>query len=173
MDDKKFNERVAMAMLNLCALVWEHCTISDDTRELTFSAVNRDKTYLIDVAKFEWPLFCMKVKSSDGVTGYDYRDRTVSMSFPKDDGFHFSFSLDMGRVFCFTDRFCKQNGCKRLLNNTVFGVDSTGKYARLPQVKSTPRRAVRAKRVRRPDVTGMLTVERLRQALLKYVGQAA
>ena len=172
MDQKKINERIAMAMLRQCALVWEHCArLGKEVTccELKFNDVrygtgdykmwkkcpigmielNLDKCEYQDV-------FIRKMQEVMGVEDFRFDGRwsMVKMFFQTDDhdphmGFGCSYPVES--VFDTAYMFCMNNGCQSLLNKAVFGMDGNGKYARLPEVDVTqkaqkPRKAKAAKK---------------------------
>lgn len=157
MDQKKVNERIAMALLMQCAIVWEHCTKLDrkvTSCELKFADVwNGTGDYKmwkkcpigqieLDVDKCEHlDVLIRRMKATDGVEDFRYDGRwtMVKLFVQTDDrdpsiGFGCGYPLD--GVFGVARDFCMMNACQSLLNKTVFGMDGNGKWARLPEVKT-------------------------------------
>lgn len=199
------NERIALAMLRQCALVWEHCARIDEKVtecELKFADVwngmgdyrmwkkcpighidmNLDKCEYQDV-------FDRKMQEVDGVADYtrDGRWSMVRMFFQTSDAdpqMGFGCGYPVESVFDVARDFCQMNGCPSLLSKMVFGIDSNGKYARLPEVKVT-QKAQKARKVFtksapknvKPEpctVNPEPTLEeRLRAALRKQLAMAA
>jgi hypothetical protein len=157
MDQKKVNERIAMALLMQCAIVWEHCTKLDrkvTSCELKFADVwNGTGDYKmwkkcpighieLDMDKCEHlDVLIRRMKATDGVEDFRYDGRwtMVKLFVQTDDrdprmGFGCGYPLD--GVFGVARDFCMMNACQSLLNKTVFGMDGNGKWARLPEVKA-------------------------------------
>lgn len=157
MDQKKVNERIAMALLMQCAIVWEHCTKLDrkvTSCELKFADVwNGTGDYKmwkkcptgqieVDLDKCEHlDVLIRRMKATDGVEDFRYDGRwtMVKLFVQTDDrdpsmGFGCGYPLDS--VFDVARDFCMMNACQSLLNKTVFGMDGNGKWARLPEVKT-------------------------------------
>ena len=158
MDQKKINERIAMAMLRQCALVWEHCTrLGKEVTscELKFNEVRYGTgdykmwkkcpigMIELDLDKCEYQdVFIRKMQAVKGVEGFRFEGRwsMIKMFFQTSDtdphmGFGCSYPVDS--VFSTVYDFCTNNGCQSLLNKAVFGLDGNGKYARLPEVDVT------------------------------------
>lgn len=201
MNQKKVNERIAMAMLRQCALVWEHCTVLDAKVvecELKFADVwNGMGDYRmwkkcpighidVNLDKCEYQdVFDRKMWEMEGVLDYwpDGRWTRVQMFFRTSDtdpqmGFGCGYPVE--RVFEVARDFCQMNGCPSLLSKTVFGIDSNGKYARLPEVKATKTKTktitktAAPKKNLKPETKSEPTLEdRLRAALRKQLAMAA
>ena len=172
MDQRKINERIAMAMLRQCALVWEHCARLGKkvtSCELKFNEVRYGtgnykmwKKCPIDMIELNLDkcehrdVFIRKMQEVPGVEDFRFDSRwsMVKMFFQTDDhdpnmGFGCSYPVDS--VFATAYEFCTNNGLQSLLNKAVFGMDGNGKYARLPEVDVTqkaqkPRKANVAKK---------------------------
>ena len=151
------NERIAMALLMQCAIVWEHCTKLDrkvTSCELKFTDVwngmGDNKMWRkcpigqieVDVDKCEHlDVLIRRMKATDGVEDFKYDGSwtMVKLFVQTDDrdpsmGFGCGYPLD--GVFGVARDFCIMNACQSLLNKTVFGIDGNGKWARLPEVKT-------------------------------------
>lgn len=205
MEPKKMNERIAMAMLRQCALVWEHCAKLDrkvTSCELKFADVwNGMGDYRmwqkcpigqieVDVDKCEHQnVFDRKMQEVDGTDEYtpDGRWTMVKMFFQTtatDPNMGFGCSYPLDGVFGVARDFCKMNGCQSLMNKMVFGMDSNGRYARLPEVAhsitktKTKTKKAKAEKLQTSDIghqpsTEPTLAERLREALLKQLAKAA
>lgn len=203
MEQKKINERIAMAMLRQCALVWEYCTrLGKEVTscELKFNEVRYGtgdykmwkKCRLsckspigmieLDLDKCEYQdVFIKKMQAVKGVEGFRFEGRwsMVKMFFQTDDhnphlGFGCSYPVDS--VFSTVYDFCTNNGCQSLLNKAVFGLDGNGKYARLPEVDVTQKaqKSRKATAAKKQATTVELTLaDRLREALFRQLKQAA
>ena len=199
MGQNKVNERIAMAMLRQCALVWEYCTtLTRPMAKLEYSFAEVYKSIYgntnchnkapighidveIDGCQY-YELFTRRMREVDGTADYIREGRltAVKMFFPTSDhepqtGFGCSYPVEM--VFEVARNFCENNGCSRLLTKTAFGMDSSGKYAVLPEVsvtrKLTKKTAAKAKEKdfeTKPEPT---LADRLREALLRQLKQAA
>ena len=180
MRQKKVNERIAMAMLRLCALVWEHWTKVDNEGEFKMSDImqGRGRTaykskpgyVFFGLGNLKYPdVFNRNMRKIDGVKEYESDTKIVKMFFQTDDhapiGYGLSYPVDS--VFEVTRDFCKINACQSLLNKIVFGKDSSGMWARLPKTKP------KAKVVKPTPKAELSLTERLREALLKQLKQAA
>ena len=184
MEQKTLNERIAMAMLRQCALVWEHCVstttnfidgkfcLADVKRGAYGKTSDRQKSKIgmidVDVEHPKWEgAFRLKVGQIEGVTlSYDnYIKLTV-------EGFSCGYWLD--RVFEIAYDFCSSVGCPSLGNKMVFGWDNGERYAILPDVQQPkPKKSKsKAKVVKhqpsdiKPQTSAMTLAEQLRQALL-------
>ena len=151
------NERIAMALLMQCAIVWEHCAKLDrevTSCELGFADVLNGmgdyKTWKkcpigqieVDVDKCEHlDVLIRRMKAVDGVEDFRYDGywTMVKMFFQTDDNdpsMGFGCGYWLNGVFGVARDFCMMNACQSLLNKTVFGMDGNGKWARLPEVKT-------------------------------------
>lgn len=166
MDQKKVNERIAMALLMQCAIVWEHCTKLDrkvTSCELKFADVwNGTGDYKmwkkcpigqieVDVDKCEHlDVLIRRMKATDGVEDFRYDGRwTMVKLFVQTDGsdpsMGFGCGYPLNGVFGVARDFCMMNACQSLLNKTVFGMDGNGKWTRLPEVKPAKNKATTKK----------------------------
>ena len=169
MDQKKVNERIAMALLMQCAIVWEHCTKLDrkvTSCELKFADVwNGMGDYKmwkkcpiwqieVDVDKCEHlDVLIRRMKATDGVEDFRYEGRwTMVKLFVQTDDRNphigFGCGYPLGGVFGVARNFCMMNACQSLLNKTVFGMDGNGKWARLPEVKADGKSKAAAKKAK-------------------------
>ncbi len=200
MGQNKVNERIAMMMLRQCALVWEYCTLLTkpateleckfaDIYKGVCGSASQDNAIsgpiCVGMELCRYPdVFAKKMLEIEGVVDYtpDGQHPTVKMLFQTSDtdpgcGFDCTYPIEM--VFKVTYNFCHNNGCPGLLGKTVFGMDDTGKYARLPQVSVTRKLAkktavkVNVKNLK-PQIKSEPTMaDRLREALLRQLKQAA
>lgn len=178
MDQKAFNERIAMAMLRQCALVWEHCVsarkpwldakfcLADVKRGAYGKTSDRQKSKIgmidIDVEHPKWEgAFRLGIGQIDGVTlNYDnYIKLTV-------EGFSCGYWLE--QVFEVAFDFCQSVGCPSLGNKIVFGWDGGERIAILPEVKQkTPSKAkAKAVNIKKPAPEPLSLAEQLRQVLM-------
>lgn len=186
MEAKKVNERIAMVMLRLCALVWEYCTIIDSNvtkAELTFAEVwNGTSSDVKMWKKCPISMICLKiweiddvfinrVQAIEGVRSFD-DEKMVTLFVTTDDNNPqrgFSCSYHIRDAFNVVRSFCKMNDCQKLISKMTFGVDGNGKWTRLPEVKDTS-----TKTASKPQINVHLTLaERLREALRKQTNLAA
>lgn len=170
MEQKTLNERIAMALLRQCALVWEHCvstdtnyidgkcSLSDVKRGAYGKQANRRKSKIgmVYVEDPKWPdVFDRKIQEIDGVSVCDGFVRLTV------DGFSCGYCLE--KVFEVAYDFCRMNDCSRLSNKMVFGWDNGERYAVLPEVHAKTEKAVKNE----TDTASTIELaERLRQALL-------
>lgn len=160
------NERIAMALLMQCAIVWEHCTKLDrkvTSCELEFADVwNGMGDYKmwkkcpigqieVDVDKCEHlDVLIRRMKATDGVEDFRYDGcwtmvKLFVQTDDRDPSIGFRCGYPLGGVFGVTRNFCMMNACQSLLNKTVFGMDGNGKWARLPEVKTDGKAKPKAK----------------------------
>lgn len=186
MEQKEINERIALAMLKVCALLWEYCCISDyrsHQGEFSFTEVmqgiKRDskeaKTGYVYISACECTNpkeFTEKIRKVDGVYSYHDDEAQVYMCFPteahdKHKGFYCDYQLRCGFTpFDICRKFCRKTGCSSLLKKAVFGYDDNGRWTRLPELKRHKPRKVKPKTIPQKPKAEMLG-ERLRAALLK------
>ena len=200
MEPKTMNERIAMAMLRQCALVWEHCTVlakpvtececkfADIYKGMYGKTTQRNDAPIgridIDLDKCEYQdVFDRKMWEVEGVLDYwpDGRWTRVQMFFRTSDtdpqmGFECGYPVES--VFDVTRSFCMGNGCTALMNKTVFGIDSSGKFARLPEAKKAAKtkatkKAAKAATLSQHTEQEPTLAERLREVLLRQLKQAA
>ena len=198
MGQNKVNERIAMAMLRQCALVWEYCTMlakpatefecrfADIYKGIhsTISQCNSTPGLIIlDIAWCQYSdIFAQKMREVEGTMDYipDGRQTTVKMFFSTSDtdpqaGLTISYPVEM--VFEVCHNFCRINGCPGLLNKAVFGMDGSGKWAHLPQVsstrKNTKKTTARMKSLKTVVKSEPTLADRLREALLRQLKQVA
>ena len=200
MGQNKVNERIAMTMLRQCALVWEHCTMLFEPAaefECRFADIykgiyntknqcNVTPGHIdIGIDQCQHPdVFTQRMREIEGTVDYmqDGRQTIVKMFFQTSDtepqiGFSSSYPVEM--VFEVVRNFCRINGCSGLLDKTKFGMDDSGKWARLPQSSAiwTPVKKTAAKAKvenRKPETQPESTMsDRLREALLRQLKQAA
>ena len=198
MGQNKVNERIAMAMLRQCALVWEYCTMlakpatefecrfADIYKGIcsTTSQFNTTPGPIdVDMVWCQYPdIFAQKMREVEGTVDYipDGRQTTVKMFFSTSDtepqaGLTISYPVEM--VFEVCHNFCRINGCPGLLNKAVFGMDSSGKWAHLPQVyftrKNTKKTTARMKSLKTVVKSEPTLADRLREALLRQLKQVA
>lgn len=181
MEQKTLNERIAMAMLRQCALVWEHCIsasmpcldakfcLADVKRGAYGKTSDRQKSKIgmidVDVEHPKWEgAFRLGIGQIEGVTlSYDNYIKLMV------DGFSCGYWLD--RVFEIAYDFCSSVGCPSLGNKMVFGWDNGERYAILPEVKDVrcKKADVRRKKTQpsaiKPQTSTMDIAEKLRQAL--------
>lgn len=170
MEQKKINERIAMAMLRQCALVWELWMKNPNEGEFKFSEVwqglsAKTRTRLdaktgmvfLEPAVCQYPdVFDKKIVEIDGLECYrpDGAWSSVEMFFrtdERDPNMGFGCSYLLTNVFDVTRDFCMGNGCQSLMNKTVFGYTDGERWCRLPEVDGTqkaqkPRKATAAKK---------------------------
>lgn len=203
MEQKKVNERIAMALLRQCALVWEYCTVLPKhvvECKLTFTDVYNGtgnyKTWKkcpiggigMDIDERQNPsVFDRKMREVDGTEDYtsDGRWSSVKIFFQtskSDPKQGFSCSYPVESVFSITRNFCQNNACQSLMKKAVFGVDEGGRYARLPEASVTQKAQKKPKakveKLQTSDVKPQASAEptlaeRLREALLKQMKKAA
>lgn len=192
--EKTTNERIAMALLMQCAIVWEHCTKLDrkvTSCELKFADVwNGMGDYKmwkkcpigqieVDVDECEHPdVLIRRMKATDGVEDFRYDGRwtMVKMFVQTDDrdpSIGFGCGYWLNGVFGVARDFCMMNACQSLLNKTVFGMDGNGKWARLPEVKADGKAKPKPKAAKEAAEHQPSFAERLREALLKHYKAAA
>lgn len=150
MEQKEINERIAMAMLKVCALVWEYLTTNPNKGGFKFSEVlnaidrggERSKLGHLDVNIFDPYIdnhintgFLMAVSKIAEVKNCDERYGDMTISVPTDErtgtSFECNFLLGNG-VFNVCDAFCKCNDCSSLLNKTKFFYNTEGRWTLLP-----------------------------------------
>lgn len=154
MDQKIFNERIVMSLLQQCAWVWKHCTTNQHEGEFSLYEVLqgqgrnslKSKPGLVivdeDLCK-HWDVF-NKTQPIDGLE-FDSERFMSRMTFRKDDGHDFSFSFPIGLAFDVTRQFCISNACQALMGKAVFGYKGKERYARLPKMQAVRRPAPKPK----------------------------
>ena len=179
MDQKKFNERIAMSLLRQCAWVWEHCTKSPNDGEFTLTQVlqglgrNAHKShpgYVIidaDLCKY-WDVFNVQ-QPIDGLT-FDRKAKTSKLFFETADGMGFGCSFPIESVYEVTRDFCSGNACQHLVSKTRFIHHGKERYASLPDIRPSTQKP--AAKPRKPAVKAepkkeLSLAEQLRAALLK------
>ena len=198
MGQNKVNERIAMAMLRQCALVWEYCTmLAKPATEFEcrfadiYKGIYNTKNQCnvapghidIGIDQCQHPdVFAQRMREIEGTVDYmqDGRQTIVKMFFQTSDTdpqAGLTISYPVGMVFEVCHNFCRTNGCPGLLNKAVFGMDSSGKWAHLPQVsvtrKSTKKTTSKTKSLNTVTKSGPTLADRLREALLRQLKQAA
>lgn len=193
--EKTTNERIAMALLMQCAIVWEHCTKIDrkvTSCELKFADVwNGTGDYKmwqkcpighieVDMDKCEHlDVLIRRMKATDGVEDFRYDGRWTMVKLfvqtnDRDPSMGFGCGYPLEGVFGVARDFCMMNACQSLLNKTVFGMDGNGKWARLPEVKAEGKAKPKAETKARTAAEHQPSfAERLREALLKQYKAAA
>ena len=179
MDQKSFNERIAMSLLRQCAWMWEHCIKNPIEGTFKLKDVlkgmgnkgyesNTGIAYVdINACKY-WHLFGTDKCRIDGMKEYDRRKETVRMQFGD-----FQFSYRIADVMDVTKRFCDHNGCNALANKALFHYKDGERWATLPELKAPKKRKkpVAAKKTvaRKP----LSIEERLRKELRRQLFLAA
>lgn len=198
MGQNKVNERIAMAMLRQCALVWEYCTmLAKPATEFECRFADIFKGIYSTTSQFNatpgpidadmvWcrypDIFAQKMREIEGTVDYipAGRQTTVKMFFGTSDtepqaGLAISYPVESVFVVC--HNFCRINGCSGLLNKAVFGMDGDGKWAHLPQVSatrnSTKKTTSRTKSLKTVAKSEPTLADRLREALLRQLKQVA
>lgn len=184
MEQKEINKRIAMAMLKVCALIWEFLTDNPHKGEFKLSDLlsgmvgrnrSNSKPGSIEIAfhTCDYPdVFREKLLKIDGVAGFNDRESVVKIAVPtngKACSSGFECVCTIYSVFWLVRKFCRINGCSSLLDKTVFGYDANGRWTRLPEVKPhKARKAAKAKtlKVKEPKHEPTLA-EKLRAALAK------
>ena len=150
MNQKAFNEHIAMSLLQQCAWVWEHCTKNEKEGEFSLYDVTMgmtrnahdSKTGTLEVQEEKcdcWDVF-NKTKSIDGLE-FDAESYMSRMTFRKDDGYDFIFSFPIALVFDVTRKFCITNACQALMGKAVFGYTDGERWSHLPgSDKQAPRK---------------------------------
>lgn len=183
MDQKLFNERIAMSLLRQCAWVWEHCTknlrdgefgLQDILRGLGKKSHESKPGYVILDTGFckHWDVF-NQTQPIDGLT-FDREEMKSRMSFPTGDGMGFCFAFPIESVFQVTLDFCRMNACQALVSKSLFIHHGKERYASLPEVRRPSAKASRPHTVRRVAKTVVAAertlqpslADRLRAALL-------
>ena len=186
MEQTTSNEKIAMAMLMQCALVWEYCTKNDNAGRFSLGDVRRGvsgKTdqrlkskpgmVFMDLEDVKWEgTFRMKLGQIEGVTLS--HDNYIHL---KQGGFSCGYWLrDVWEV---AYRFC-QNNIPYMGNKAEFGCDGDDRWARLPEIKErkepkakTKAKANKAKAVVKHAQPEPTLADRLCDALLRQLRQAA
>lgn len=204
MEQKTMNERIAMAMLRQCALVWEHCTVlakpvikceckfADIYKGMYGKTTQRNDAPIGRIDVYDSYASLWEANEANPIEGV-YID--VKYEFVQLEVESFKCSYRLESIFDVTRSFCMGNGCTALMNKTVFGIDSSGKFARLPEAKKAakkktakgakPKQAVKASGTNNLQVVTKQSAscyqttaeptlaERLREVLLRQIKQAA
>lgn len=192
-DQRAFNNRIALSLLRQCAWMWEHCTRSNNEGTFTMKDVRMGLSLrdfkkspagfiMFDLGSCEyWDVF-----DRQGIEGvsYDAKNERMSMFLPYDPqgdqtlGFGCSFRaddvFDVAYQMCSQSllqkvRFCYKDG-ERWADIPDIDVKPAKKAATTKKAKSKPKatKAARAAAEHQPSFA-----ERLREALLKHYQQAA
>lgn len=191
MEPKTMNERIAMAMLRQCALVWEHCTVlakpvikceckfADIYKGMYGKTTQRNDAPIGRIDVYDSYASLWEANKANPIEGV-YIDVKYEFVQLEVEGFRCSYRL--GSIFDVTRSFCMGNGCTALMNKTVFGIDSSGKFARLPEVKKEAKKTAKAGKPKQAAKAATLSqhteqeptlAERLREVLLRQLKQAA
>ena len=189
-DQRAFNNRIALSLLRQCAWMWEHCMRSNNEGTFTMKDVRMGLLHLdrykspagfimFDLGSCEyWDVF-----DQQGIEGvsYDAENERMSMFLPYDPqgdqtlGFGCSFRAD--DVFDVAYQMCSPS----LLQKVRFCYKDGERWADIPDidVKPAKKKAATAKKAK-PKAKARAAVvhqpsfaERLREALLKHYRAAA
>ena len=185
MDQKKFNERIAMSLLRQCAWVWEHCTKNLHDGRFTLQNIlqglgkNSYKSptgcVILDAGLCRyWDVF-NRQQPIDGLD-FDLKEKKSRMSFRTGDDCFYSCSFRIEDVFRVAYDFCSNNACQSLVKKTVFVSHGGGRYASLPDIRPSSYKPEKPHTIRRVPVAAVAhetspkpqpsLAERLRAALL-------
>ena len=187
-DQRTFNNRIALSLLRQCAWMWEHCTRNNNEGTFTMKDVrmgllhlNRYKSpagvILFDLGSCEyWDVF-----DRQGIEGvsYDAKNERVSMFLPYDpqgdQTLGFGCSFEAKDVFDVAYQMCSQS----LLQKVRFCYKDGERWADIPDidVKPAKKSKPKARAAEIPQQTERAQeptfAERLREALLKHYKAAA
>ena len=167
MEQKEINRRIAMAMIQQCAIVWElyvtkpkrngKYTIDDiihgmyDMKEKCKASKTGLLSYRCKAGCYD--VFKNKLLAIKDTVGFSDKDHTITIKIRTSEtnpDLAFGCSYPMESVFLMTRTFCRINGCPTLLNKIVFGYDRNGKYSTIQPSKPIKEKAVRI-RTRNPQ----------------------
>lgn len=152
MEQKEINYRIAMSMLMQCALMWEMCTecknkgefLLKDVLKLMETVAERcayKKCVEVDINYCDDThvnVLYKKLALIPGVSNYNILEHMMHLFVCTSDtdpkqGFSCSYIIESVFVNCY--QFCRQTGQQALMKKVVFGKDTDGMWARLPEWK--------------------------------------
>ena len=202
MDQRAFNNRIALSLLRQCAWMWEHCMRSNNEGTFTMKEVRQGLPWgsrdydkcptgfiMFDVGYCS----CWNVFDRQGIEGakYDAENKAISMFLPYDPqgdqtlGFGCSFEAD--DVFDVAYRMCSPS----LLQKVRFCYKDGERWADIPDIDVKPAKKKAATKKAKPKAKATKAAmaaaehqssdighqpsfaERLREALLKHYRTAA
>lgn len=199
MDQRAFNNRIALSLLRQCAWMWEHCTRSNNEGTFTMKDVRMGLLHLdrykspagfimFDLGSCEyWEVFDRQ--DIEGAS-YDAKNERMSMFLPYDpqgdQTLGFGCSFEAKDVFDVAYQMCSPS----LLQKVRFCYKDGERWADIPDidVKPAKKKAATAKKAKPKAKAARAAVvqkqqteraqeptfaERLREALLKHYQQAA
>lgn len=170
--EQTINEKIAMAMLMQCALVWEHCTESRNAGRFNLGQVRqgvsgktssrlRSKPGLVDMdlENVKWEgAFRLKLGQIEGVT-------LTPENYIRLEQGGFSCGYWLADVWSVADRFCQCN-IPWMGNKVEFGCDGKERWAVMPEQKKAGKAKAAAAPKKEKKTMPPSLEDRLRQALL-------